>query len=386
MRYGIFLGLLAALLALPAGAQTAYQLYPQGGTFPLGLYALDTKTSSELLQVANAGWNLGQTYGSQSALLSRLAPSPLGSVIGLTATTEYAAAQVITGYAARRVSWWGMPEELRYWYPTEFAQLVNLAAWTRRYDAQQRPNYVYIPGHYTATNIAPYVPYADILGMGAYPEYARMPHAWVRWRLETAIAGIQQAGRTVGPSYRSGQRVPVGVCMCFTPTNGVLPTPAGAYHDAYSCLASGAQGLLIYAYCPPTGPAGLQDVARAYAKAAAEITGSEGVGKALLFGTRVPIGVTVLQGPTRTVSFTPPGVYTPVSYPALNVRAVRWGGRLYMIVVNSTETTPVTATFSNLGLTQTQIRLPFEGRTLPVRFGTITDTFAPLGVHVYVGS
>jgi hypothetical protein len=68
-------------------------------------------------------------------------------------------------------------------------------------------------------------------------------------------------------------------------------TPTGAYHDFYSCLASGARGILIFSYFHRNDKPGLQNVYDAYAKAAGEVSGPEGVGQALLFGQLVKVGV-----------------------------------------------------------------------------------------------
>ena len=55
-----------------------------------------------------------------------------------------------------------------------------------------------------------------------------------------------------------------------------------------------------------------------------------------------------------------------------------------MIAVNSTSKTAKT-TFSLPGLGADTVAWVYgEGRTVPVRKGTFTDSFAPLAVHIYV--
>ena len=43
--------------------------------------------------------------------------------------------------------WWDLPEEMAYWKPTELQLTQDYSAWTRTYDRDQRPNYMYMAGH-----------------------------------------------------------------------------------------------------------------------------------------------------------------------------------------------------------------------------------------------
>jgi len=54
---------------------------------------------------------------------------------------------------------------------------------------------MYIPSHYTETQVQFYVPYLDIIPASAYADYAGQPHAWVRWRMEETISAIYSGPR-----------------------------------------------------------------------------------------------------------------------------------------------------------------------------------------------
>jgi hypothetical protein len=272
-------------------------VYPEGTRFPLGLYSIHTE--EEMAEAAQAGWNIAHRYSFEASFLdlvqaagwtalphltgkcrqplpvqqpaaqtgdARRQPPTTGAAAanpeeaGDTgkgfeaeerAQTEEEAAEVIRELGAYDcVAWWDLPEEQRYWRDEEFELIQNLSAWTRKYDPRQRPNYMYIPGHYAADAIARYVPYLDIIGAGTYTEYAQQPRAWVRWRTEETIRGIELAGYEIGPDYRNGQKTPIGIPMLFYSRDHCFAAmgPRQAYHDFWSCIASGARGILLFSY------------------------------------------------------------------------------------------------------------------------------------------
>ena len=92
------------------------------------------------------------------------------------------------------LAWWDLPEEMRYWREDEYDMVKNLSAWTHKHDPRRRPNIMYIAGHYSAEAVEKYVEYLDIIGTGIYTEYSHQPRAWVRWRMEETIRGIEMAG------------------------------------------------------------------------------------------------------------------------------------------------------------------------------------------------
>ncbi len=397
--------LLALALAVlgPCAAQASAQdVYPQGSAFPLLLY--DLGPDPDIALVAPDGWNIGQRYGwanggtgtdSLNAFLETLAQSSMDGLPALPAygdvssgRTEWAESDIAAWIGAlaanTNIAYWDVPEELRWWYVDEFQILQDYTAWTRTYDPWQRPNYMYIPGHYTQDAVQVYVPYLDIIPASAYVDDAGMPHAWVRWRMEETIRGIEQAGAVIGSDYLNGEKTPVGIVGLFVGENGAIPTPDQTYHDFWQLIASGAQGIFVYAYAHRNDQNGaLIANWNRLRQAAAQLSGPDQLGDMILYGRPVTdVTAAVLRGPAQTVSFTPVGYSTPVQFPSINVFCQQWNGSNYLIAVNSTDQT-VTASFGNLPPGCDAATVLFESRTVPISAASFTDCFAAWGVHIY---
>ena len=203
-------------LSIVAAAARAQSVYPQGSGFPLQVYSL--QPDADVPGVAANGWNIGHRYGwnevsdplvgedSLNALMQTFSQNGMQGLPHLPAYhdttlgvwTEWAQNDMGNWIAAiapnTNIAYWDLPEEQRYWKPTEFQIVQDYTAWTRVYDPQQRPNYMYIPTHYTQDQVSNYVPYLDVVPASAYADFAGQPHAWVRWRMEETVRGIQLAG------------------------------------------------------------------------------------------------------------------------------------------------------------------------------------------------
>ena len=392
-------------ILLLAGAH-AQSVYPQGSGFPLEVYSL--QPDSDIPAVAVNGWNIGHRYGwnevsdpsagedSLNALMQTFNQNGMQGLPHLPAYhdttlavwTEWAEGDMANWIQAiapnTNIAYWDLPEEQRYWKPSEFQIVRDYTRWTRVYDPQQRPNYMYIPTHYTQDQVSNYVPYLDIVPASAYADFAGQPHAWVRWRMEETIRGIQLANAVIGPDYLNGQKTPVGVVQLFVGTNGNIPSADQTYHDFWQLIASGAQGVFVFSYFHRNDQNGaLVSNWNALQQAAAQITGSE-LGSVILNGQAVS-GVTesVLSGPSQTVSFIPVGYSTPVQFPSIHLLATQWNGNTYIIAVNSTDQA-VTTSISNLPATSAaSATVMFESRTVTISGSGFTDLFPAWGVHIY---
>ncbi len=373
--------------------------YPQGNAFPLGLYSLDPR--EEMPQVLPFGWNFGHTYHFDATYLDAALANGLYSLAHIPRveeeTTWDTVRERITDLAAcEHVVWWDMPEELRWWRADEWEMVERIPALTRELDPLQRPNFMYIPTHYTAEAIAKYVPHFDIIGAGGYVEYHHMPRAWIRWRIEAEIDGIRRAGHEVGQDYLNGQRTPIAVLQLFyQPGNMGIISPLAARHDFWASIAAGARGVMIFSYWHKRDGGVLQATWEAYAKAAAEISSEEQLGQVFLFGEPyldVSFGVT--QGPRMSAPFQPYGYNHEIRYPSLNVRAWTFEGGLYILAVSSAERA-VTARIFGLPEGAPEAVALFERttadeeggepveRTAPITAGSLEDGFDGLGVHIY---
>jgi hypothetical protein len=394
MRCGLLTALCLSLLPLKVVAQGEAP-YPQGRAFPLGLYSIGSL--EEMKQEQPFGWNIAHTYSMKPAYLGIVKDAGWFALAHLAKGSETETKATIEDLVARGpVGWWDFPEEQRYWRADEYQTVKDVFAWTRQHDPQRHPAFMYNAGHYQAEALAKYVPYLDIIGAGTYTEYSHMPRAWVRWRMEETIRGIKLAGAKIGPDYLNGEKTPIGIPMLFyQPGAFDIISPVEATHDFYSCLASGACGILVFSYWHKRDADVLQKSYEAYAKAAAEVSGPEGLGQALLFGEDVPLTCEITDGPQQTYAFRPAGLKEDVCFPSVNVLGKRHQGKLFVIAVNSSERA-VKAKIAGLPEQVTQLRLPFEkalgedgkptnqARVVPVEAGAIADGFGWLGVHVYV--
>lgn len=380
---------------MPALAAPEDLPYPQGRRFPLGLYSIGSV--EEMKQEQAFGWNIAHTYSMKPEYLGIVKEAGWLALAHLAKADEAATKATIADLVSRGpVGWWDLPEEQRWWVEEEYQTVKNLAAWTRKHDPEKRPNFMYNAGHYQAEALGKYMPYLDIIGAGTYTEYAHMPRAWVRWRTEETIRGIEQAGARIGPDYLNGEKTPIGIPMLFANLQQMdVISPVEAYHDFYSCLCSGAKGILVFSYWHKRDVDVLQKSYEAYAKAASEVSGETGLGEALLFGEQVPVTFEISEGPQVGPAFRPFGVKEDVCLPSLNVRAVRYNGKLFVIAVNSTEQA-LKVTVKGVPAGVKEMTLPFEKalgedkkpteaqRVLTVREGGFEDGLGWLGVHVYV--
>ena len=198
--------------------------------------------------------------------------------------------------------------------------------------------------------------------------------------------GVALAGKTPGPDYLAGQKTLVAVLYCATNANypGVIPSPAQAYHDVWSAIASGAQGISVFAYWHGVHdtPALTNNLLQLHL-AASQISGAEQLGAVVLYGApNTNVTFSIASGPTQTVAFQPPMETNLFQYPSLNVLSKTWSGNVYAIAVNSTDQS-VSAVLSNLPTAAATAVLPFESRSVPVSEGSFADSFPPWGVHIY---
>ncbi len=391
------LGALMAMLA-PFQAVSGALPYPQGTVFPLMWYEVGDAPTAAI--EARYGWNVIQNYGlstnsfinnylalAASNGLSGDAPIPCGGGVN-TNFVKWPQSQVQAwiqrSMTNNNIAWWDMPEEMRSWKPTEVQLLRDYHAWIELYDTNgRRPTYEYTPNaRITRTQIG-VVTNVDIIGASCYCEAAGQPHAWVRYKVaEAGVHAVTAGGCQIGSNYLSGQKTVVAVLYCATNSTGNVPTPQQSYHDVWSAIASGAQGIGVFAYWHGMhdNPA-LTNNINQFNLAAAQISGTE-IGSLILYGAQnTNVNFVVTAGPTNTDSFNP-GDGTNWQYPSINVLCKTWSNNAYVIAVNSTSNY-VSAVITNLPVTNGAATLPLENRSLAISGGALADTFAPWGVHVY---
>ncbi len=359
--------------------------YPQGTQFPMMLYSV---VAEDLVSVKNEGFNLVHTYSFDRSWLEDVrrvglhAVVPIGAYDQASLWNEPQTENFVSSYADDfSVAWWGLPEEMTWTVDWKLNQLVDLSSWVRRYDANKRPTYEYLAGNYIAYDIRNYVPYVDIIGIGAYVDYNEQPRQWIRWAVKQVIDGITQAGFSVGRDYLGRERVPVAVLQMFIEGGTHVQTGPESYHDVWSAVCAGAKGILVFShsYRGRFGP----DVYEAFVKAARQLTGEHDLGRVALFGQDLPGIVTnVISGPATTPPFDSWGGKA-ISFPTMNVMAREYEGKKYIFAVNDVDE-PITAKFANLPLEVTRAVVIDEGRTIPVSGASFVDSFGNWGVHLYL--
>jgi len=377
-------------------AGRAATVYPQGTAFPLEVYEADGR---EMAGLAAHGWNILQSYGMGTAddndrYLRKLAGLPVNGLIVVpcnghgTNKMEWPAERVQAWVqdvgTNPNVAWWDLPEEVRPWRAPEMRMVADYTAATRRFDPLRRPTYEYTPNHRDGPTVARTITNVDVVGLSCYCEATHMPHAWVRYKVQEAgIHAIKLAGATVGPDYLHGQKTPVAILYCAQDKKGdAIATPEQSYHDFWSAVVSGARGIGVYSYFhSQRDNPGLAKNWERFNAAASELSGPEKIGEAVLWGETVSeVGFEIVSGPAQTVAFRPSAEKHDFQYPSINVLAKAKDGKLLVMAVNSTDQTVVARI---TGLPAGEAVLPFEGRSVAVKDGGMTETFAPWGVHVY---
>lgn len=401
---------------------------PAGNDFPLMLYSIDN--AEDMKAEKQFGWNMSKSYAANSVNESRCETGGFRSLVVLPEYYDLsdgvggAAANIInTAESYSDLSWWYLPEELRYWYtdnsnPPEYPLFKNWCKWVSAYDDEpgkgilqggeptgafpHRPRIMYIAGNYQDYQYEYYVPYMDVIPSACYTSNYNQVPVWVRWRVEETMNAIKSYYDDYGIQYDNygvientpltyleGRKTPIAICELFYAQATTMMTPEAAYHDFWQSIVSGARGIGILSYyyrnitnkingVYPAVPASLKGPWDMYCKAASEITGPEQLGKMIMEGTEYQ-GVTISGAPT--VSCTPAGL-SQVTYCSIATLAKNWNHNTYVIAVNSSAGS-VTASLNGLPPSATGEVL-FEGRTITVNSsGILSDTWAGSGVHIY---
>lgn len=379
-------GLTFFLADCPTIEPQAGDLYPFGPVFARWLYSLE----EDYTGAATSGWNAGHTYAAAPTppdFFATNAAAGLHALAHLSATDSLGErwprdpavtrAEIEEQAANDNLAWWNLPEELRYWVDNELEIVRNYTAATRAHDPKRRPNYMYLPGHYLAENIEPYVPFLDILPASCYVNSEQTPHAYVRWSIERTRAAIAQAGYTEGPDYRKGEKSVFAILELFD--DGRPLSAQGSWHDYWLAVALDVRGVGVFSHFNrhdnPSNAA-----AWASLDGANRLFTREKIDDYLLDGTTVNLTPSVTEGPELGPEFLVDGD-GPFQYSSLKTLGKRLGDTLFVALVNSADT----AVSYALALDRSG---PFAAQRLVSGAGTqvqgaLTGEVEALGVHLY---
>jgi hypothetical protein len=357
------------------------QIYPRGRIFPFSGFSVESSGIS-LDQYKAAGFTMiGPQYGLHEKARADAASIQLKCIYGIGGDET---GQVWFDFksesppafdpkeVARRVkeqvaavaddpaiAWWYVQsEELRYWLDNEMLYLKTVTDAIRQADPLKRPIWMYEQNHRDAKGLTHLLKYIDVAGKGAYVNYAGQDNSrvWVRWTME-------QETQAVRDSHRSGELAILVPEMFEQPSAGsVSLVPAWVRHDVYLGLISGAKGIVVYSMATRNGFDAHDVYYQAYAKAAREITGPEGLGQVFLFGEpRKDMGIEVISGPKIVVQKDDFGAELgkALEYPSIAWFDAVYGEDHYLLAVNSANE-PVKARISGLPPAQVEMENLFE--------------------------
>lgn len=393
-------------VAAPAYESLSFDgVYPQGRKFPLHVYAFNQKNNDDRDILTNGFTIIHQygnpsdqknlyetaarygihTYGSLDVFLGS-GPNMRFDRKNLTSplSEEFIRERIRTMGQEKSIAWWDLPEELRYWLVPEMEIFERCSRICREADALQRPRLMYIPTHYGVEETRKYIHGIDIVPASVYTTYVAMPHIWARWRMRVVIDAIAKEQAVIGPDYPHGQKTPIAILeLCYLAKKNPIMTPAGAWHDLWACIAEGAQGISIYSYARRNDHPDLIRSWEMFVLAARLLSEQNGIGEAILFGERMPSTFTITHGPAETESFIPffqKDITTPLAFPSVVVRSMKWKGRTYFIAVNSANA-PVAVQINVAGASD--VTTIGGGTSVAVRNNVAAAVIEPLGVRIF---
>jgi len=328
-------------------ATFAQDLYPYGDEFPLGLYSLHNELDSANLY----GWNNGHRYAYQvNDITYPATPIPdsyfedcrqnklysfarLSCIDSLGIKWKNPISRTIKEIKQQQehsnISWWDMPEELRYWKKSEYDIVKEYSQLVEEYDHKRRPVYMYIPGHYSEEAIRRYVPFLDILPASCYTNYQTLPHIYVRWSIERTQEAIRYNNK-LGKDYLNKEKTVIAILELFEQNNPL--TREGTWHDFWLALACDVKGIQIFSHFYRKSSLTIESSWNTL-NAAVQLFKKWGIDKVLLLGDDIDLKNEVLEGKELAPTLNIQG--KTYSLPSLKVLAKQYRDTIYVISVNS---------------------------------------------------
>ncbi|MGE9289913.1 MAG: hypothetical protein ACQKBT_02915, partial [Puniceicoccales bacterium] len=307
MKFSSILGL-ASLVASSASANffsagpvapaelPADKLYPQGRIFPFGGFSGNVERDE-----ASGFTTYGPVYRQNEHFLEQVEGSDLLAIysVGIDMNfherngepklvlsdkeiREEITRQVKAVADDERIGWWYVtPEEIRFWYADELNYLEVATEAIRESDPLNRPIWMYEPNHRSKDALMKTTPFLDVIGKGAYVNYAgqKDTRVWVRRSMELQEEVIKDL---------RGDRFSILVPEMFREpeVEDLAWIRDWVRHDVYLGLVAGAKGVVVYSLFPRGGFSSFPEYYEAYAEIAREVASEDGLGQVFLFGER----------------------------------------------------------------------------------------------------
>ncbi|RKY08301.1 MAG: hypothetical protein DRP56_04325 [Planctomycetota bacterium] len=368
---------------------------PDQQLMPLGFFAMveDIRNVENLRKIRSRGINIIQSYGRVRSFEKALGNLEAARKAGIGVV------QYLPGSYMERESpqWWqkrirliARDKQLMLWYlpeesqPEDLKDLQMLAGIIRSQDPYSRPLTTFVKSgqkiHWK--NISKIV---DAMILGIYPCHIKnpAPRADIRRYIDFAYEQNVPLIFSALEAFKSEKR------------RNVWPTPKEVRFDAYLSLISGSKGLFWYGHTyliknPKLYAAVLQ--------LALELNGPTHLGEVFLLGQRADsIECQLIRGS----AYAPPACAYQKDwwkkekylYSSPQWLALRHKKNIYIFAVNMNEKIgtadhggpdyAVTVQFKNLPETVKNVEVLFEDRQLAVEDHSFTDSFDPIGTHIY---
>tara|TARA_R110002049_G_scaffold27321_2_gene94049 strand:+ start:142171 stop:143511 length:1341 start_codon:yes stop_codon:yes gene_type:complete len=389
----------------------ADQYYPRGRLFPFSGFAgvperdrpvgysllgpVYVEPAAFLASATEAGVRVIYPIGIGKEELAASETNPLSDAEIRTRIQQ----QVAGVRANDSIAWWYLvPEELRYWREHEINYLKVAAEAIRQADPKDRPIWIYEPNHRTAESLAITGKYVDIIGKGAYTNFAGQTNSrvWIRWSMEQQTDAIEALG---------GNQTPILVPEMFQDPQ---PQDRGRIadwvrHDVVLGLIHGAKGVVVYSlFNRPQLENSFDDYYDAYAGIARELLQNRKLGEVILFGeARSDLVIEQVTGPenvlitpqqakveANSLTETEQQEQARISYPAISTRELAFGNKRYLFVCNSSDDQSVELSVTGFPPGSTLVTEAFSFNFLHprIRGAELHDAVPPLGVRCYVFS
>ena len=277
------------------------------------------------------------------------------------------------------IGWWALGvEEVRWWNSNEMKYLAAAYKAIKKADPQQRPMFVYMPGHYGAGGMRKYMPYMDLLAQGYYPNFGnRVGYRYWCENVQATVKGFEP------------DRPMIAVTEMFKePKTDEDYKLIGAYvrHDVWMALIHKFKGIVVFSFGNRRNFDSYGEYLFQYSEVAKELTREGGLGNVVLFGEDMnELKLEIIEG-VKTVTIQKkmgkPAKMVDFKYPTLKWRDLRHNSGRYLFAASSSKE-PVEAVLKGLPKQPVKVINAANGQLLgETSDGTFKLQFGPWGVNL----
>ena len=368
---------------------SATRLYPQGKRFPFALpLPVEGKQKAECERLGVVLFDATKTgpVDPEEGLFTATGVGLVRASEEMVFTdpdevTRQVAAQVTAAAENPKIAFWNLlPGAIRFREKREMAYLKAASRAIEHNDPLKRPIWTWLPPEANTAYLAHIAPWVGYLGKALQPPVTAQERSriWFRWAVERAVEAIHEVDAEATPVA-----VPVAPDASSHDDAGRIATQVR--HDLYLSLITGARGVIAIAPAQPAGLPEQEAFRNACLRVASELSGTEKLGEAFLFGERrEQIEVDVVEGPAEVELFYPEGgVRKPLAYHSVSFVDLACGKERFLVLVNSAME-PVTLMIGGMPYAAVRAETLFESHpAMDVAEGEFEAELQPLEVRIY---